>query len=115
MTSGVQFNQAKVLLVAQGSTNGTRTIAVTVVPEIITLILLADIICFQIVCFNCPTPELKKEKIKHNNTVKPTGQIGHHWSNVMPRTNWPISRNRRIFYDQKYLKKAFYTRAFYFD
>ena len=38
-----------VLLVAQGSTNSTHTIAV--VPEIITLILLTDIyICFQIVC-----------------------------------------------------------------
>ena len=49
MTSGVQFNQWKVLLVAQGSTNRTRSIAI--VPEIITLILLADIgICFQIVC-----------------------------------------------------------------
>ena len=41
LTSGVQFNQWKVLLVAQGSTDRTRTIAV--VPEIITLILLADI------------------------------------------------------------------------
>ena len=41
LTSGVQFNQWKVLLVAQGST--TRTCTVAVVPEIITLILLADI------------------------------------------------------------------------
>ena len=41
LTSGVQFNQWKVLLVAQGSTNRTRTIVV--VPEIITLILLSDI------------------------------------------------------------------------
>ena len=41
LTSGVQFNQRKVLLVAQGSTTRTRTI--TVVPEIITLILLANI------------------------------------------------------------------------
>ena len=41
LTSGVQFNQWKVLLVAQCSTNRTRTIAV--VPEIIILIVLADI------------------------------------------------------------------------
>ena len=44
LTSGVQFNQWKVLLVAQGS-NRTRTTAV--VPEIITLILLADINLFS--------------------------------------------------------------------
>ena len=49
LTDGVQFNQWKVLVVFQGSINRTRTIAV--VPEIITLISLADIyICFQIVC-----------------------------------------------------------------
>ena len=49
LTSGVQFNQWKVLLVAQRSMNRTRTIAV--VPEIIIWILLADIyICFQTVC-----------------------------------------------------------------
>ena len=40
LTSGVQFNQWKVLLVALGSLNRTRTIAV--VPEIIILILLVD-------------------------------------------------------------------------
>ena len=43
LTSGVQFNQWKVLLVTQGSTNRTRTIAVTVVPEIV----LADINLFS--------------------------------------------------------------------
>ena len=41
LTNGLQFNQWKVLLVAQGSMNRTRTIAV--VPEIFILILLADI------------------------------------------------------------------------
>ena len=41
LTSGVQFNQWKILLFAQGSMNRTCTIAV--VPEIIILILLADI------------------------------------------------------------------------
>ena len=41
LTSGIQFNQWNILLVAQGSKKRTRTI--TVVPEIITLILLADI------------------------------------------------------------------------
>ena len=43
LTSGVQFNQWEVLFVAQGSKNRTRAIAVTVVLEIFTLTLLADI------------------------------------------------------------------------
>ena len=97
----VQFNQWKVLSDVQGSTNRTRTIAF--VPEIITLILLADIyICFQIVCvcvwvfvsFKCPTPEFKKYKMKHSNTVNSISQIGRHWSNVTPRSFWPMSPNR---------------------
>ena len=41
LTSGAQFNQWKVLFVDQGSMKRTRTIAA--VPEIIILILLADI------------------------------------------------------------------------
>ena len=71
MTSGVQFNQWRVLLVAQGA-NLTRTIAVA--PEIITL-LLADINLFS----DCNvstvqlTPECKNDKMKHNNRVKGTG------------------------------------------
>ena len=49
LTSGVQFDQWEVLLVAQGFTNQTCTISVG--PEIITLILLANRqICFQTVC-----------------------------------------------------------------
>ena len=83
LTSGVQFDQWKVLLVAQVA-NQTRTIAV--VPEIITLILLANINLFS----NCNvsnvqfTLEFKNDKMKHNNTVKATGQNGRHWSNVTP-------------------------------
>ena len=40
LTTDVQFNQWKILLVTQGTTNRTRTIAV--VPASITLILLDD-------------------------------------------------------------------------
>ena len=46
LTNGVQFNQwKKLILVAQGSTNRTCTIAV--VHEIVTLIFLADINLFS--------------------------------------------------------------------
>ena len=55
------------------------------------------------------TSQFKNDKMKHNNTVKATGQIGHHWSNVTPRSVWPMSHNRSISYDQKYLKKVFYA------
>ena len=63
------------ILVAQGSTNRTRTIAV--VPEITTLKLVADIFFFfQVVCVNCPTPEFKNDKMKHNNIGgEPMAQI----------------------------------------
>ena len=87
MTSGVQFNQRRVLLIAQRA-NQTRTIAV--VPEIIKLILLADINLFS----DCnvstvqETPEFKNDKMKHKNTVKATGQIGCHWSDV-EASAWP--------------------------
>ena len=80
------------LSVAQGA---NRTCAVAVVPEIITLILLADINLFS----DCNvstvqvTTEFKNDKMKHNNTVKGTGQIGRHWSNVMPRSFLPMSHN----------------------
>ena len=79
LTCGVQFNQWRVLLVAQGA---NRTCTIAVVPEIITLILLADINLFS----DCNvstvqlTPEFKNDKVKHNNTVKATGQIGYLWS-----------------------------------
>ena len=52
--------------------------------------------------------------MKHNDTVKSTGQIGRHWSNVTPRKFWPMPRNRSISYYQKYLKNAFYAWEFYF-
>ena len=47
------FNQWKVLLVALGTMNRTRTIAV--VPEIVILILFSDYMCL-LFSFNCPTP-----------------------------------------------------------
>ena len=89
--------------------NRTRTIAF--IPEIITLILLADINLFS----DCNvstvqlTSQFKNDKMKHNNTVKATGQIGRHWSNVTPRSVWPMSHNRSISYDQTYPKKVFYA------
>ena len=99
--------QWRVLLVAQRA-NRTRTIAV--VPEINTLILLADINLFSDCNISTVqlTSQFKNDKMKHN-TVKATGQTGRHWSNITPRSVWPMSHNRSISYDQKYLKKVFYA------
>ena len=117
MTSGVQFNQWKVLLLVQGSTNQTRTIAVC--PEIIILLLLADrYICFQLVCVcfsvstvqHPNTPEYKKYKMKLNSIVNSTSQIGRFWSNVTPRSFWPMSKH--ILSPKVSLKRHFMPKTF---
>ena len=54
--------------------------------------------------FNYPTPEFKNDKMKHNDTVNSTSQIGRRWSSVTPKSFWPISWNRSISYHKKYLK-----------
>ena len=61
---------------------------------------------------NYPTPEFKNDKLKHKNTVNSTSQIGRHWSNVTPRSFWPMSRNQSISYHQKYLKMHFMPETF---
>ena len=62
--------------------------SIVVVPEISTLILLADKFVFGWYVFensfSYPTPEFKNDKVKHNNTVNYTSPIGCHWSNVPP-------------------------------
>ena len=68
-----------------------------------------DTVCRSAVVPNCQlfNNEFKNDKMKHNNTVNPTTQIGRYWSNVTPRSFWPMSWNRSISYHQKYLKNAF--------
>ena len=112
LTSGVQFNQWKVLLVAQGSINRTCTLQLFLklsyyyCGPTYKFLFRLYVFVFQ---FQLPTTEFKNDKMKHNNTVNLTSQIGRHWSNVTPRSFWSMSRNRSISYHQKYLKKAFYA------
>ena len=61
---------------------------------------------------NCPTPEFKNDKMKPNNTVNYTSQIGPHRSYVTPRRFWPMCQNCIIFCHQKYPTMHFMHRTF---
>ena len=52
--------------------------------------------------------EFKNDKMKHNDTVNPTSQIGHHWSNITPRSFW----NWSISYHKSILKRHFMPETF---
>ena len=73
--------------------------------------LFSDCMCLFF-SFNCPTCKFKNVKMKHNNTVNYSSQIGRHWSKVTPRSFWPMCRNRILSCHQKYLKMHFMHRTF---
>ena len=52
--------------------------------------------------------EFKNDKMKHNDAVNPTSQIGHHWSNITPRSFW----NWSISYHKSILKRHFMPETF---